>query len=117
MSQPALTFSDDQAEAHDRISAMLRSAGIDLDDSLLTPPRDGKDSVMAVVGKAGSVFAAQSAYIVTAAGVISSKIMLEESYSGYIWAALGLFLVGLFLVQPRPSMPLAPARALNDTGH
>ena len=54
MSQPALTFSDDQAEAHDRISAMLRSAGIDLDDSLLTPPRDGKDSVMAVVGKAGS---------------------------------------------------------------
>ena len=54
MSQSALTFSDDQAEAHDRISAMLRSAGIDLDDSLLTPPRDGKDSVMAVVGKAGS---------------------------------------------------------------
>ncbi len=54
MSRSALTFSDDQAEAHDRISAMLRSAGIDLDDSLLTPPRDGKDSVMAVVGKAGS---------------------------------------------------------------
>ncbi|MGB1391061.1 MAG: AAA family ATPase, partial [Paracoccaceae bacterium] len=32
----------------------LRSAGVDLDDSLLTPPRDGKDSVLAVVGKAGS---------------------------------------------------------------
>ena len=54
MSESTLAFSDDQAEAHDRISAMLRSAGIDLDDSLLTPPRDGKDSVMAVVGKAGS---------------------------------------------------------------
>ncbi len=54
MSHSALTFSDDQAEAHDRIADMLRSAGIDLDDSLLTPPRDGKDSVMAVIGKAGS---------------------------------------------------------------
>ncbi len=54
MSQTALTFSHDQADAHDRISEMLRSAGIDLDESLLTPPRDGKDSVMAVVGKAGS---------------------------------------------------------------
>ena len=50
----AMTFSEDQAEAHDRITAMLRAAGVDLDDSLLTPPRDGKDSVMAVVGKAGS---------------------------------------------------------------
>ncbi|WP_371229151.1 ATP-dependent DNA helicase [Roseovarius sp. 2305UL8-3] len=54
MSQTALTFSHDQADAHDRISEMLRNAGIDLEDSLLTPPRDGKDSVMAVVGKAGS---------------------------------------------------------------
>ena len=54
MSASSLTYSDDQAEAHDRISDMLRHAGIDLDDSLLTPPRDGKDSVMAVVGKAGS---------------------------------------------------------------
>ena len=54
MASTTLTFSDDQAEAHDRISDMLRSAGVDLDDSLLTPPRDGKNSVMAVVGKAGS---------------------------------------------------------------
>lgn len=54
MSQTALTFSHDQAEAHDRITAALRQAGIDLDDNLLTPPRDGKDSVMAVIGKAGS---------------------------------------------------------------
>ncbi|MEO3413459.1 AAA family ATPase [Roseovarius sp. CAU 1744] len=54
MSLSALTFSQDQAEAYDRITEALRGAGIDLDDSLLTPPRDGKDSVMAVVGKAGS---------------------------------------------------------------
>ncbi len=54
MSDSSLTFSHDQADAHDRITEMLRGAGIDLDDALLTPPRDGKDSVMAVVGKAGS---------------------------------------------------------------
>ncbi len=54
MSENAITFSHDQADAHDRIAEMLRHAGIDLNDSLLTPPRDGKDSVMAVVGKAGS---------------------------------------------------------------
>ncbi|WP_299847098.1 AAA family ATPase [uncultured Roseovarius sp.] len=54
MSHSTLTFSHDQADAHDRITEALRSAGIDLDEGLLTPPRDGKDSVMAVVGKAGS---------------------------------------------------------------
>ena len=54
MTQTALTYSEDQAEAHDRIAEALRSAGIDLENSLLTPPREGKTSVMAVVGKAGS---------------------------------------------------------------
>ena len=54
MTQTALTYSEDQAEAHDRIAEALRSAGIDLENSLLTPPREGKSSVMAVVGKAGS---------------------------------------------------------------
>lgn len=54
MSETALAYSPDQADAHDRISDMLRAAGINLDDALLTPPREGKDNVMAVVGKAGS---------------------------------------------------------------
>ena len=54
MSQLPISFSHDQAEAHDRITDMLRQSGIDLDDSLLTPPRDGKSAVMAVIGKAGS---------------------------------------------------------------
>jgi len=54
MALPALTFSDDQAEAHDRIAEVLREVGVDLDEGLLTPPRDSKSSVMAVVGKAGS---------------------------------------------------------------
>ncbi|WP_120500290.1 ATP-dependent RecD-like DNA helicase [Roseovarius sp. EL26] len=54
MTQTSLTFSHDQAEAHDRITEMLRGAGVDLDQSLLTPMQEGKNRVMAVTGKAGS---------------------------------------------------------------
>lgn len=50
----ALTYSEDQAEAHDRIARMLRDAGVDLDAGLLRPPKQGGSQVMAVVGKAGS---------------------------------------------------------------
>ncbi|MCX7567205.1 AAA family ATPase [Sulfitobacter sp. F26169L] len=49
-----LTYSDDQAAAHDAVSAMLQAAGISLDDALLKPPKGGKPQVMAVTGKAGS---------------------------------------------------------------
>ncbi|MEM7520085.1 MAG: AAA family ATPase [Pseudomonadota bacterium] len=49
-----VTYSDDQAQAHDGVAAMLRSAGIDLEDSLLMPPPGGADQVMAITGKAGS---------------------------------------------------------------
>ncbi len=54
MSLPAITFSDDQAEAWDKIAEVLAQSGVNLDDDLLTPPSSDKSSVMAVVGKAGS---------------------------------------------------------------
>ena len=54
MQQTALTFSHDQAEAHDRIAEMLRAGGVDLDDGVVLPARDGAAKVMAVTGKAGS---------------------------------------------------------------
>jgi exodeoxyribonuclease V len=54
MSVPALTFSDDQAEAFDRVAADLAAQGVDLTDATLTPRVEGKTSVLAVVGKAGS---------------------------------------------------------------
>ncbi|SLN46118.1 ATP-dependent RecD-like DNA helicase [Pseudoruegeria aquimaris] len=54
MSLPAVIFSEDQAEAYDRVAEELRGAGIDLDDSLLTPPASSRSSVLAVIGKAGS---------------------------------------------------------------
>ena len=51
---PALTFSDDQAEAYDRVAAELSAMGIDLAESTLGPQTEGKAAVLAVVGKAGS---------------------------------------------------------------
>ena len=65
-----------------------------------------------LVGRAGSVFASQAAYIVTAFGVIWSILLLGEVYSSYVWAALVLMLFGIFLVQPRPSIRLAPVAAM-----
>ena len=54
MAMTQLTFSQDQAEAHDRITETLRAVGVDLDNAALSPPAEGKSSVTAVVGKAGS---------------------------------------------------------------
>ncbi len=54
MSVPALQFSEDQADAWDRVAEVLRGAGVDLDNALLSPEAGGKPSVLAVVGKAGS---------------------------------------------------------------
>lgn len=68
-----------------------------------------------LVGRAGSVFAAQTSYLVTGCGVLWSILLLSEVYSAYIWAALGLMLAGMFLVQPRNSILLAPGAGLGDT--
>ena len=54
MQATALTFSDDQAEAYDRLAAAFLGAGIDLAESELRPAAEGRTSVLAVVGKAGS---------------------------------------------------------------
>ena len=54
MTKPIITFSQDQAGAFDSVTELLRGVGVDLEDSLLTPPRDGGAGVLAVVGNAGS---------------------------------------------------------------
>ncbi|VAV94829.1 Permease of the drug/metabolite transporter (DMT) superfamily [hydrothermal vent metagenome] len=54
-----------------------------------------------LVGRAGPVFAVQVSYLVTGFGVIWSILLLGESYSAYIWAALAMMFAGIFLVQPR----------------
>lgn len=54
-----------------------------------------------LVGQSGSIFAAQASYLVTAFGVGWAMLILSESYSSWIWAALALIFAGMFLVQPR----------------
>ena len=55
---PSIIFSDDQAEAFDRVAAELLAMGVDLGNASLTPrvklAAAAKASVLAVVGKAGS---------------------------------------------------------------
>ncbi len=53
-----------------------------------------------LVGRAGATFAAQVSYLVTGFGVVWAMLILGESYSGWVWLALGLMFSGLFLVQP-----------------
>ncbi len=64
-----------------------------------------------LVGRAGSVFAAQVAYVVTAAGVLWSMWLLGERYSGWVWLAFALMLAGVALVQPRRSAQADPEPA------
>lgn len=62
-----------------------------------------------LIGKAGSVFAAQVSYLVTGTGVLWAMAILGERYSGWVWAALVLMLAGLALVRPREAEPPAGA--------
>lgn len=68
-----------------------------------------------MVGRAGPVFAAQVSYLVTGFGMISAMMLLGERYSGWVWAAFGLMLLGMFLVQPR-AVRRAAAEALVPSG-
>ena len=56
-----------------------------------------------LASRAGAVFATQASYIVTAAGLFWSMLLLGERFSPWIWAALPVMLTGLTLVQPRHS--------------
>ena len=47
-------FSTDQAQADAKVRAILKGAGVDMDAGALTPLAEGRSSVMAVTGKAGS---------------------------------------------------------------
>lgn len=56
-----------------------------------------------LISWAGSVFAAQVAYVVTITGVFWSMALLSESYSSWVWAALFVMMAGLALVAPKGS--------------
>jgi len=54
-----------------------------------------------VIKTAGPVFASQTAYVITPAGIAWGMILLGESHSLYIWTALLLTLAGIAMVRPQ----------------
>ncbi len=62
-----------------------------------------------MVGRAGSVFAAQVSYLVTGSGIVWAMVLLGESYTAGIWMSAALIVAGMLLVQPRPKALLAEA--------
>ncbi|MEL7151697.1 MAG: AAA family ATPase [Pseudomonadota bacterium] len=72
MSLPITTFSEDQAEAFDCVADLLKSAGVNIEESLTTPRSEESHGTMAVIGKAGSgktMLLARLADALTEAGV------------------------------------------------
>ncbi|MEM7426649.1 MAG: DMT family transporter [Pseudomonadota bacterium] len=58
--------------------------------------------LLVVIHRSGVIFASQSSYIITLAGVGWGMLIFGETHSVYIWAALGLTLAAVGLVEPRP---------------
>jgi drug/metabolite transporter (DMT)-like permease len=54
-----------------------------------------------LAARAGAVFAAQCSYVTTGAGMLWAMALLGERFSPWVWAAMAVMLLGLFLVQPR----------------
>ncbi|MDW4499588.1 DMT family transporter [Sulfitobacter sp. D35] len=68
-----------------------------------------------LVGRTGAVFTAQVSYLVTGFGILWAKLILDESYSPFVWVALGSMFLGMYLVQPRPKAALAALSPTGDT--
>ena len=63
-----------------------------------------------VIRTSGPVFASQSSYIITLAGVAWGILLFGEQHSLWVWLALALTLVGIALVKPqRPSAGRLPS--------
>lgn len=54
-----------------------------------------------LIGRTGSVFASLVAYLTTGCGILWAMVLLDESYSGWVWSALALMMIGLFMVRPK----------------
>jgi len=70
-----------------------------------------------LVGRAGAVFAVQVSYLVTLFGLFWARLFFAESYPSTVWVALGLMLIGMYLVQPRAApQRLEGKQAIGETG-
>lgn len=68
-----------------------------------------------LAASAGSVFASQCSYIVTAAGMIWAMALLGERFSSLVWLAVAVMLLGVSLVRPRPTDTAAQAAKAGAT--
>ncbi len=66
-----------------------------------------------LVGRAGPVFAVQISYLVTLFGVLWAWLILSETYPPAVWVALGMMILGIYLVQPRKAS-LEACSAIED---
>ncbi len=64
-----------------------------------------------LAARTGAVFASQTSYIVTAAGLGWAMLLLGERFSPWIWAAVPVMFAGLLLVRPRRAPQLQLDRA------
>jgi drug/metabolite transporter (DMT)-like permease len=62
-----------------------------------------------LAARVGAVFAAQSSYVTTAAGVIWAMVLLGERFSPLVWLAAAVMLAGIALVRPRPAQAVVAA--------
>ncbi|TIU44956.1 MAG: hypothetical protein E5W30_19185 [Mesorhizobium sp.] len=69
---------------------------------------------MVLISTTGAVFASQSAYAVTAAGIGWSMLLLGEAIPILTWASLALIIVGLIMVEPKQEAEEEPP-LLDDT--
>ncbi len=56
-----------------------------------------------LIATAGAVFASQSAYAMTVAGIVWGMLLLNEALSAMAWVAIALIFIGLYLVEPKQS--------------
>lgn len=63
-----------------------------------------------LVAVGGPVFAGQSAYLVTASGMVWAMLLLGERFAPTVWAAMAAMLAGVALVRPRSPAPAPPPR-------
>lgn len=56
-----------------------------------------------LIATAGAVFYSQSAYAMTLAGIVWGMLLLDEQLSVVAWIAFAVILVGMYLVEPKPS--------------
>lgn len=68
-----------------------------------------------MVGVAGAVFTVQVSYLVTGFGVLWAWLILGERFSPWVWAAMGVMLIGMFLVLPRQTAK--PLESTEKTRH